>query len=51
MMRMRDIFAYTRKLNNKTVLVAGNLTDHVASLNLPFEVEDLKLSYTIIKMI
>ncbi|MGW9775880.1 alpha-glucosidase [Staphylococcus sp. 093350072-1] len=33
------IFAYTRKLNNKTVLVAGNLTDHVASLNLPFEVE------------
>lgn len=34
-----NIFAYTRKLNNKTVLVAGNLTDHVASLNLPFEVE------------
>ena len=34
-----NIFAYTRKLNNKTVLVAGNLTNHVASLNLPFEVE------------
>jgi len=34
-----NIFAYTRKLNNKTVLVAGNLTDHVTSLNLPFEVE------------
>ena len=34
-----NIFAYTRTLNNKTVLVAGNLTDHVASLNLPFEVE------------
>lgn len=34
-----NIFAYTRKLNNKTVLVAGNLTDNVASLNLPFEVE------------
>ncbi|WP_368863309.1 alpha-glucosidase [Staphylococcus hominis] len=34
-----NIFAYTRKLNNKTVLVAGNLTDHVASLNLPFGVE------------
>lgn len=34
-----NIFAYTRKLNKKTVLVAGNLTDHVASLNLPFEVE------------
>ncbi|MDK7928605.1 alpha-glucosidase [Staphylococcus hominis] len=34
-----NIFVYTRKLNNKTVLVAGNLTDHVASLNLPFEVE------------
>ncbi|MGX0548541.1 glycoside hydrolase family 13 protein [Staphylococcus hominis] len=34
-----NIFAYTRKLNNKTVLVAGILTDHVASLNLPFEVE------------
>lgn len=34
-----NIFAYTRKLNNKTVLVAGNLTDHVASLNLSFEVE------------
>lgn len=34
-----NIFAYTRKLNNKTVLVAGKLTDHVASLNLPFEVE------------
>ena len=34
-----NIFAYPRKLNNKTVLVAGNLTDHVASLNLPFEVE------------
>ncbi|MEB5792187.1 glycoside hydrolase family 13 protein [Staphylococcus hominis] len=35
----KNIFAYTRKLNNKTVLVAGNLTDNVASLNLPFEVE------------
>lgn len=34
-----NIFAYTRKLNNKTILVAGNLTDTVASLNLPFEVE------------
>ncbi|MCI2876052.1 alpha-glucosidase [Staphylococcus hominis] len=34
-----NIFAYTRKLNNKTILVAGNLTDTVASLNLPFEIE------------
>lgn len=38
-----NIFAYTRKLNNKTVLVAGNLTDHVASLNLPFEVEAFQI--------
>ena len=38
-----NIFAYTRKLNNKTVLVAGNLTDHIASLNLPFEVEPYQI--------
>ena len=38
-----NIFAYTRKLDNKTILVAGNLTDDVASLNLPFQVEQSQI--------
>lgn len=38
-----NIFAYTRKLNNKTILVAGNLTEDVASLNIPFQVEQSQI--------
>ena len=40
-----NVFAYTRKLDGKTVVVAGNLTDKSAQLSLPFEVgsEAIKL--------
>lgn len=34
-----DVFAYTRKLDGKTVVVAGNLTDKSAQLSLAFEVD------------
>ncbi|BGE82367.1 glycoside hydrolase family 13 protein [Staphylococcus petrasii] len=34
-----NVFAYTRKLDGKTVVVAGNLTDKSAPLSLPFEVD------------
>ena len=34
------LFAYTRKLNDKTALIVGNLTDQMASLELPFELND-----------
>ena len=31
-----NIFAYTRTLNNQTILVVGNLTDQVSQLNVPY---------------
>ncbi|MCI2774446.1 glycoside hydrolase family 13 protein [Staphylococcus petrasii] len=34
-----NVFAYTRKLDGKTVVVAGNLTDKYALLSLPFKVD------------
>ena len=35
-----NLFAYTRKLNNKKVLVVGNLTDQVSKLNVPYLIEN-----------
>ncbi|PNZ67265.1 alpha-glucosidase [Staphylococcus croceilyticus] len=34
-----NVFSYTRKLDGKTVVVAGNLTDKSTRLSLPFEVD------------
>lgn len=35
-----NVFAYTRQLEGKTVVVAGNLTDKQSSLTLPFDIEE-----------
>ena len=35
-----NLFAYTRTLNNKKVLVVGNLTDQVSKLNVPYLIEN-----------
>ncbi|MDM7881467.1 glycoside hydrolase family 13 protein [Staphylococcus borealis] len=35
-----NVFAYTRQLDGKTVVVAGNLTDKQSSLTLPFAIDD-----------
>ena len=35
-----NIFAYTRTLNNQTILVVGNLTDQVSQLNVPYHLEN-----------
>ena len=35
-----NVFAYTRQLEGKTVVVAGNLTDKQISLSLPFDIEE-----------
>lgn len=35
-----NIFAYTRTLNNKEVLIVGNLTDQVSKLNVPYHIEN-----------
>lgn len=34
------LFAYTRTLNNKKILVVGNLTDQVSKLNVPYLIEN-----------
>ena len=35
-----NLFAYTRTLNSKKVLVVGNLTDQVSKLNVPYLIEN-----------
>lgn len=35
-----NVFAYTRQLEGKTVVVAGNLTDKQSSLTLPFDIDE-----------
>lgn len=35
-----NLFAYTRTLNNKKILVVGNLTDQVSKLNVPYLIEN-----------
>ncbi|MCE4986675.1 glycoside hydrolase family 13 protein [Staphylococcus haemolyticus] len=35
-----NVFAYTRQLKGKTVVVAGNLTDKQSSLTLPFDIDE-----------
>lgn len=35
-----NVFAYTRQLEDKTVVVAGNLTDKQSSLTLPFDIDE-----------
>ena len=40
-----NVFAYTRQLEGKTVVVAGNLTDKQSSLTLPFDIERMQSNY------
>ena len=39
------MFAYTRQLEGKTVVVAGNLTDKQSSLTLPFDIDEMQSNY------